>query len=83
MDEFNQGESLSFKARGGGGTDFEPPFAWIKEKGLTPEVFVYCTDGFCKFPAEVTDYPTIWVVNSEVTPPWGEHVPIKSQDGYY
>ena len=83
VDEFNQGEPLSFKAHGGGGTDFEPPFAWIKEKGLNPEVFVYCTDGYCNFPAEVTDYPTIWVVNSEVTPPWGEHVPIKSQDGYY
>lgn len=83
VDEFNQGESLSFKAHGGGGTDFEPPFAWIKEKGLIPEVFVYCTDGYCNFPAEVTDYPTIWVVNSKVTPPWGEHVPIKSQDGYY
>ena len=83
VDEFNQGESLSFKAHGGGGTEFEPPFAWIKEKGLTPEVFVYCTDGYCSFPAEVTDYPTIWVVNSEVTPPWGEHVPIKSRDDYY
>lgn len=83
VDEFNQGEPLSFKAHGGGGTDFEPPFAWIKEKSLTPEVFVYCTDGYCNFPAEITDYPTIWVVNSEVTPPWGEHVPIKSQNGYY
>lgn len=82
VDEFASGESLSFKAHGGGGTAFEPPFDWIQEKGLQPEVFVYCTDGYCSFPKEVTDYPTIWVVNSDVTPPWGEHVPIKSQERY-
>lgn len=82
VDEFNQGEQMHFKAHGGGGTEFEPPFKWINDKGLCPEVFVYCTDGYCQFPKEVTDYPTIWVVNSDVTPPWGEHVPIKSKDRY-
>lgn len=44
------------KIRGGGGTNFWPPFKWVEknmlENGEKPSVFIYFTDGEADFPAE-------------------------------
>lgn len=36
----------SFKVTGRGGTQFDPPFALIKERKIEPKVFIYMTDGY-------------------------------------
>jgi len=38
-------DKLAESLEGGGGTSFIPPFDWVKEKKMNPEVFIYLTDG--------------------------------------
>ena len=44
------------KIKGGGGTNFWPPFKWVErnmiENGEKPSVFIYFTDGEADFPSE-------------------------------
>lgn len=63
---------LKLKAKGGGGTDFRPPFSYLNE-GRDPTCMVYFTDGACdRFPEEPA-YPVIWVVDGRpFNPPFGE-----------
>lgn len=62
--------------KGGGGTDFRPPFAKIKEMGLEPDMVVYVTDTYGTFPKMEPDYPVIWVsiVDDESRVPWGDFI---------
>lgn len=66
------GDTPDFKKiRGGGGTNFWPPFKWVErnmiEQGETPSVFIYFTDGEAQFPTSgdysIGDYAErcIWV----------------------
>lgn len=67
---------LQFQARGGGGTDFRPPFARLEEDGINPACFIYFTDLACNcFPQE-PEYPVLWVtpVLNPSPPPFGELV---------
>jgi predicted metal-dependent peptidase len=59
---------------GGGGTSFEPPFAWVAEAGLHPDLLVYFTDADGPFPAQPPGYPVLWVVQGPRTVPWGLRV---------
>lgn len=62
------------KFRGGGGTDFCPPFAKVEEMKLRPELLIYFTDAWGNFPKK-PNYPVIWALtqqHGEV--PWGESV---------
>jgi hypothetical protein len=59
-DILEPGDSPDFsKIKGGGGTEFEPPFAWVQENmiqnGEVPTVFIYFTDGEATFP-DSSDY---------------------------
>lgn len=70
-----QGDELTIKPVGGGGTDFRPPFSWLRQKGIEPEAFVYLTDGYGPFPDRPAEFPVLWVINNnQVKPPWGEHI---------
>lgn len=74
VDIFGPEDELEFKLRGGGGTDFRPPFAWLEEQQITPKCFAYLTDGYGPFPEE-QDFPVIWCINNtHVEPPFGEHL---------
>jgi predicted metal-dependent peptidase len=78
VDEVDQGSGMPpFKAHGGGGTDFRPPFDWLEEHDVTPACMIYLTDGYGPFPEEQPDYPVLWCMTTHVVPPWGEHVRIK------
>ena len=48
------------KMRGGGGTDFRPPFAYLEKEGIVPEVLIFLTDGWGPFPEKDVGYPVIW-----------------------
>jgi predicted metal-dependent peptidase len=62
--------------KGGGGTDFRPPFEWVREQGLKPETLIYLTDGYGSFPDD-PGYPTVWCMTTDVEPPFGDTVRIE------
>lgn len=75
VDSFTADETPRFTLRGGGGTDFRPPFVWLEENNIRPRAFVYLTDGYGAFPEEEPAFPTLWCINNDaVVPPFGEHL---------
>lgn len=75
--EFNVGEPFRMESKGGGGTDFNPPFEYLQEHAIKPACLIYLTDGYGPFPDAPPDYPVMWCMTTDVTPPWGEHVRIE------
>ena len=59
---------------GGGGTSFKPPFAWVEQAGVQPDLLVYFTDADGPFPAQPPAYPVLWVVRGPRPVPWGQRV---------
>lgn len=82
VDRFGPDDELQFKMHGGGGTDFRPPFAWLEENQIVPRAFAYLTDGYGPFPEEEPPFPNIWCINNnDVTPPFGEHLVLETNNG--
>lgn len=77
MDEFSMEDEFKLVSKGGGGTDFRPPFTHFDELGETPKCLIYLTDGYGPFPQTAPDYPVLWVMTTDVVPPWGQHVRIE------
>jgi len=75
--ELSPHDEFAMEAKGFGGTDFRPPFAWLEERDIKPSCLVYLTDGYGPFPDEPPPYPVLWVMTTSVVPPWGEHVRIQ------
>lgn len=72
------------KPAGGGGTDFEIVFEYIKKhmSDDLPASIIILTDGIAPFPQEeaAMGIPVLWVINNEeITPPWGKVARIKSK----
>ena len=61
---YPDGMPLTLEGRGGGGTDFRPPFEWLKKNNITPDVAIYFTDMCGSFPDKDPGYPVIWVTKS-------------------
>jgi predicted metal-dependent peptidase len=49
------------RARGGGGTDHRPVFAWIAASRRPPELFIGITDLRSRFPDRAPPYPVLWI----------------------
>lgn len=61
--------------KGGGGTDFRPPFEHVENEGMQPRGLVYFTDGYCDSFPVAPSYPVLWLVIGNYTgfrPPFGE-----------
>ena len=72
VEEFGPSEPIRLSPKGGGGTDFVPPFRWVEENNIEPKCLIYLTDLCCNsFPA-APDYPVLWVTDSHKTAPFGE-----------
>lgn len=73
---------LKLSAKGGGGTDFKPPFKWIEENMISPVCMIYFTDLECSsFPPQ-PDYPVLWVIvggSGQGVPPFGESIYVTSE----
>jgi len=73
---------LKLSAKGGGGTDFKPPFKWIEENMISPVCMIYFTDLECSsFPPQ-PDYPVLWVIvggAGQGVPPFGESIYVTSE----
>ena len=53
---------LKLHPRGFGGTNFKPPFEYVREHNLELDCLVYMTDLWCSgFPDEEPEYPVLWV----------------------
>lgn len=66
--------------RGGGGTDFKPPFEWAEKEGINPKAMIYFTDGYCHSFPSPPSYPTLWILtnkNDSFNPPFGEIIVMK------
>ena len=63
--------------KGGGGTSFIPIFDKLEEEHIDCDVVVIFTDGYGRFPDTDRGYDTIWIMTSNVDPPFGECVNVK------
>jgi len=75
--EFSPTDMFVMESKGGGGTDFRPPFDYVEKHGIAPQCLIYLTDGYGPFPSEPPAYPVLWVMTTDVVPPWGEYVRIE------
>jgi predicted metal-dependent peptidase len=67
---------------GGGGTDFVPVFEKVKEMKVRPELLVFLTDTYGRFPDKHPQYPVLWVITEESgRVPWGQSVHIPNDRG--
>lgn len=68
------------KIRGGGDTDFRPPFDRLHQEGLEPDCLIYLTDLDGTFPSAPPSYPIIWATISKGRKaPFGETIEIPKQ----
>jgi predicted metal-dependent peptidase len=76
VQEFYPGDELKLEAKGGGGTDFNPPFEWVEKKQIDIACMIYLTDGYCSsFPEVEPEYPVLWITNRRRwSTPFGEIV---------
>lgn len=58
--EYEPGDIITDEIKGGGGTDFRPPFDYAHKHGLELEAVIYLTDLYGEFPT-VSPWPTLWV----------------------
>lgn len=72
----------SLRFTGGGGTDFYPVFDMVMKKNLRPDALLYLTDGHGYYPAHAPrEYPVLWCMTGDRTPPWGMTVRLPSRTG--
>ena len=69
--EYEPGETIDRKIKCRGGTSFIPVFDRVETDGLTPQFLVYFTDGDGSFPEAPPSYPVLWVMTTDIQPPWG------------
>jgi len=73
----NNEDLLSYEPQGGGGTDFEANFNYMKEQGITPKKFIMFTDGFpCGSWGDPDYCDTLFIVkgNTSAESPFGQTV---------
>lgn len=72
----SEAEFKAIKPRGGGGTSFHVIFKYVREhmNDHLPASIVILTDGYAPFPEEkeAMGIPVLWLLNSNVKPPWGK-----------
>ena len=65
-----------YEVTGGGGTDFDAIFNYLKEEQIEPRRLVVFTDGYPFGSWGDESYAdTVWIIhgNTTVVPPWGQH----------
>jgi len=78
MDEFDD-----YEVRGGGGTEFDANWEYMKEHDINPKKFIMFTDGYPWGSWGDEDYcDTVFIIhgNNSIVPPWGTYA-YYEQDG--
>jgi len=60
------------KLAGGGGTDFRPVFDHLNDKRINPDYCIFFTDGYGEFGTNQKHLNVLWIMTSEVVPPFGD-----------
>lgn len=76
VDTFEQYDDFKLNSRGGGGTDFVPPFDYVTQHGIDPACLIYLTDLEGRFPSE-PDYPVLWATIEDHPVPFGRKILIE------
>ncbi len=79
LTRYHRGDWRKIPAHGGGGTDVNVVFDYLKENNLTNNILIVITDGYVGTWPEPTDAPVLWGICTDVTPPWGQVVRINME----
>ena len=71
--------NYQWESYGHGGTSFIPPFEYVKEHKLHPDIFIYLTDGYGGAPEKAPQFPVLWVLTGDGREPvsWGKKIRLK------
>ena len=72
----NMEDIMEYKVKGGGGTDFDANFEFMKEQGIEPKKFIMFTDGYpCGSWGDENYCDSLFVIhgNESIIPPFGSH----------
>jgi predicted metal-dependent peptidase len=72
----NASDILTYKVKGGGGTDFDANFKFMKDNEINPKRFIMFTDGYpCGSWGDEVYCETIFVIhgNETIVPPFGQY----------
>ena len=72
----NADEIMEYKVKGGGGTDFDVNFEFMKEQGIEPKKFIMFTDGYpCGSWGDENYCDTLFVIhgNENIKSPFGQY----------
>jgi predicted metal-dependent peptidase len=75
-DSDNLDTICDYDIRGGGGTDFECVFKYLKENEIEPKRLVVFTDGYPYGSWGDENYAdTVWILHgtTSIVPPWGQY----------
>jgi len=76
--EFRPGMVIN-KVKGGGGSDFNPAFDYIKDKARPKDVVIMLTDGDIGVPPTKPTYRILWVLTREKHVPYGDSIIIRKE----
>jgi predicted metal-dependent peptidase len=82
FDSDNLDTLLDYDIQGGGGTDFECIFRYLRDNDIEPEQLIVFTDGYPFGSWGDENYcDTLWIIhgNKEVVPPWGQYAYYEEQ----
>ena len=73
FDSYNIDEFDEYVPMGGGGTDFNVNWEFMKENDITPKKFIMFTDGYCNNWGDANYCDTVFVIhgNDTIIPPHG------------
>ena len=76
--------NYQWKSYGHGGTSFIPPFEYVKEHKLRPDIFIYLTDGYGDAPEKAPKFPVLWVLTNDGEKPalWGKKIKLRASNNY-
>jgi predicted metal-dependent peptidase len=82
FDSDNLDTMLDYEIQGGGGTDFDCIFKYLRDNEIEPERLIVFTDGY-PFGSWGDEHycDTLWIIhgNQDVIPPWGQYVYYQAQ----
>ena len=70
-------DASGFVFPGRGGTRFDPVFKYVEDNIDDIDALIYFTDGHCRWPKDVPDYPVLWGITDASMlkrVEWGESV---------
>ncbi len=75
--------NYKWESFGHGGTSFVPPFEYVCEHSLRPDIFIYLTDGCGNAPEKPPRFPVLWVLTHDGNKPanWGRCIKLKHGGG--